>query len=186
MELIISFSELNDFIFCPLSLYFHALYKDRAQLTYQCNDQVAGTLAHQTIDDMRYRSEEASLKALSVFSEKYSLLGKIDLYFSQAKCLRERKKTIKAIYPGYKFQLYAQYFAMCEMGYEVKSLELYSMSDHKTYPIALPEDDPDCFAAFEQTIQNIKTFNQYTFIQENIEKCKHCIYHAACPQEVIC
>ena len=35
-------SYLNDFIFCPLSIYFHQLYGRTEECLYQCTDQING------------------------------------------------------------------------------------------------------------------------------------------------
>jgi CRISPR-associated protein Cas4 len=115
-----------------------------------------------------------------VYSEQYHIVGKIDIYDSDAKILTERKKKIKVIYDGYIFQIYAQYFAMKEMGYEVKKLRFYSMDDNKTYPVKLPEENPDMTQKFEKTIEQIRCFKLEGFRQENIEKCKKCIYEPIC------
>lgn len=56
METYITFSELNDFIFCPASLYFHQFYKDKEKHTFQSTDQTAGTSAHKAIDVKKYSS----------------------------------------------------------------------------------------------------------------------------------
>lgn len=35
MEDLIKITQINDFIFCPISIYFHSLYGDREKTTYQ-------------------------------------------------------------------------------------------------------------------------------------------------------
>jgi len=52
MENPIILSWLNDFIFCPVSIYFHQLYGDQDKMLYQCKDQINGTNAHLAIDKM--------------------------------------------------------------------------------------------------------------------------------------
>ena len=79
--------------------------------------------------------------AIDVYSEKYGVIGKIDMYDENKKLLVERKKHVNKIYDGYVFQLYAQYFAMLEMGYTISSLEIRSLDDNKKYKIALPNQD---------------------------------------------
>lgn len=69
--------------------------------------------------------------AIDVYSEKYGVIGKIDMYDENKKLLVERKKHVNKIYDGYVFQLYAQYFAMLEMGYTISSLEIRSLDDNK-------------------------------------------------------
>ena len=63
------------------------------------------------------------------------IIGKIDIYDKKKELLVERKKHIKEIYDGYVFQLYAQYYCMTEMGYNVSKLQIRSCDDNKIYKI---------------------------------------------------
>ena len=184
MEDLIIISNLNDFIFCPASIYFHKLYGSQDNLLYQSSAQLNGTKAHETIDEKTYSTRKNAMMSLDVYSEKYGLCGKIDLYESNKKRLIERKKHVRQIYDGYIFQLYAQYYAMTEMGYEVKELCIRSMDDNKNYKIASPEKDLDMQQKFEHLIAEMRTFNLETFYQTNIEKCKNCIYEDACDRSL--
>ena len=96
--------------------------------------------------------------------------------------LIERKKCITTIYDGYVFQLYAQYFAMTEMGYSVKYLQIHSIDSNKTYPIALPMDNIEMFSKFKKLLNDIKEFTIDNFIQPNKKKCCMCIYESFCGQ----
>lgn len=180
MDDAIIISNLNDFIFCPASIYFHNLYGSTSTITYQNAAQINGSSAHETVDTGKYSTRKDIITAMDVYSEKYNLIGKIDIYDAGTKVLTERKNRISAIYDGYVFQLYAQYFAMCEMGYEVSRLRLYSMSDNKTYPIELPEENKEMLCKFENTVKEIKEFSMNSFRQNNVEKCRNCIYEPAC------
>ncbi len=71
------------------------------------------------------------------------------------------------------------------MGYEVKKIELYSMDDHKNYEIPLPEEDVVMREAFERVIENIRDFSLDSFVQDNQEKCGHCIYEPACDRSLV-
>lgn len=186
MDDAIILSNLNDFIFCPASIYFHNLYGSQSTITYQSNDQINGTQAHKAIDENKYSSKRSIITSLEIYSEKYNIVGKIDLYDSEKKILTERKRKIKKIYDGYIFQLYAQYFAMLEMGYEVKYLHFYSMADNKTYSIPLPSDDPERFEKFEKLICDMRNFDLDSFKQQNVFKCTKCIYEPACDRSLIC
>jgi CRISPR-associated protein Cas4 len=183
MENLLNITALNDFIFCPASIYFHSLYDGVDKMLYQNTDQINGTKAHEAIDTKQY-SGSASLQSFEVYCEKYHLIGKIDLYDISSKTLIERKKKVKAIYDGYIFQLYAQYFAMTEMGYEVKSLIIRSLDDNKNYNIELPQNDVVMFKKFEKVITDIDEFSMSNFVQTNPEKCKRCIYAPCCDREV--
>ncbi len=58
----ISISALNDFIFCPLSIYFHMLYDGMDKTVYQNKAQLDGTKAHETVDAIRRITASYSLK----------------------------------------------------------------------------------------------------------------------------
>ena len=185
MDDLIPISYLNDFIFCPVSIYFHQLYGEQERLTYQCADQINGTAAHKSVDSSTYTTRKNVLQGLSVYSERLRLIGKIDIFHSDTGILVERKKRIKTIYDGYIFQLYAQCYSLREMGYTVSELKLYSMDDNKSYRVPLPENDPGINCKFLTLIKQIREFDMDKFRQENLEKCKHCIYEPACDRSLL-
>ena len=180
----ISISLLNDFIFCPISIYFHSLYSDLDKMTYYSSYQTNGLAAHKSVDDRSYPAAN-TVKSLEIYSEKYNLIGKIDIYNKATKTLIERKKKVKRIYAGYVFQLYAQYFAMCEAGYKINNLVIHSIDDNKNYYIDLPSENIEMLNAFEKTINDFASFNPSKFVQTNKEKCGNCIYAPYCDREVI-
>lgn len=186
MDDAIIISNLNDFIFCPASIYFHNLYGNQNTITYQRKEQINGSRAHEAIDQGRYSSRKDILMAIDVYSEEYGVVGKIDIYDKKNKELIERKRQIRKIYDGYIYQLYAQCFAMREMGYEVNSISLYSTVDNKKYSIPLPEEDERMFKGFKQLIQNIRSFSLDGDKQINASKCQNCIYEPACDRGMIC
>jgi len=180
MDDLILITYLNDFVFCPASIYFHNLYGARSQFTYQQKPQLDGKAAHETIDNQSYYKNKSCLTGLDIYSETYGLVGKIDIYNAKTYELTERKKKINSVFDGYIFQLYAQYYCMIEMGYKVSSLALYSMDDNRKYCIQLPEDNKVMQEKFVKTIYDIRTTDIANYRQLNIEKCKNCIYVAAC------
>lgn len=180
MDDLIRITMLNDYVFCPASIYFHNLYGSRDVMLYQEKAQLDGTKAHETIDNESYLKSRKVLTGLEVFSETYGLIGKIDLYDTKNHSLTERKKRIKTIYDGYVFQIYAQYFCMKEMGFRVDELFLYSMEDNKKYKLPLPNENPEMLLKFKKVIEELKTTSIDDFKQTNPEKCKHCIYYDAC------
>ncbi len=97
----LSISNLNDFIFCPVSIYFHSLDYDTEKMSYQQEEQINGTAAHDAVDSGRYSNRKTILQATAVYCEKYGLLGKIDLFDVQKGILTERKKKIKTVFDGY-------------------------------------------------------------------------------------
>lgn len=126
MEDIILISQLNDFIFCPVSIYFHNLYGAKDKMLFQKAAQINGTAAHEKVDSNAYTTSQNILMGTDVYCDSLRLLGKIDTFDIRRGLLRERKKKIKVIYDGYIFQVYSQCLALREMGYEVKEIQLYS------------------------------------------------------------
>lgn len=184
-ENLIKISELDDFIFCPVSIYFHNLNGNLDTIYYHTEKQINGKHVHNSIDFNKYSTSKDIITSLDVYSSKYGLIGKIDIYDIKNKALIERKKHISTIYDGYIFQLYAQYFCMKEMGYEVNKLKIYSYDDNKTYDINLPEEDSNMYQKYEETIYKIKHFDFDNFIQNNKQKCENCIYEITCNRSLL-
>lgn len=173
----IQISKINDFIFCPHSLYFHSVYENFDKGHYKAKPQIAGTIAHKTVDTQKFSSCKNILQGTEVFSEKYGIIGKIDIYDKDKRELIERKRTIKKVYDGYLFQLYAQKLCLEEMGFEVEKTTLYSMTDNKSYPVALL---PQQIRGFEKTLKNMRNFDLTSDKDTNLDKCNNCIYHELC------
>ena len=179
MENYIQITKLNDFIFCPKSLYFHGLFENFEQKTYHSEPQTVGKIVHESIEAGDYSTSKYILQATNVYSEKYGLCGKIDVFDTQKGILIERKYRIKKIYDGFKYQLFAQMFCLEEMGYKVNELYLYSKVDNKKYPIELPtaKDKEE----FQHLVDQINHFNiAKDEIVVNEEKCNMCIYKPLC------
>lgn len=153
MENYMPISYINDFIFCPRSIYNHQMYQNRDELLYQGEKQTEGKGAHQKIDQKEYSDKRNILQNFEVYSSHYQLFGKIDVFDIDKGLLTERKNNIKTIYDGYVFQLYAQYFGLTEMGYKVEKLALYDFSKNKMYPIELPIDNLAMLQKFETTLE---------------------------------
>ncbi|HUN02570.1 MAG TPA: type V CRISPR-associated protein Cas4 [Niabella sp.] len=178
MESYITLSFLNDFIFCPRSIYFHQLYGSFAETVYKQSPQYKGTAAHETIDERTYSTSAHILQGMEVYSEQYNICGKIDVFDSLKGRLTERKREVKTIYDGYVFQVYAQCFALREMGYAVKEIVIHD-------PIPLPENDAAMLAKFEQLIADIQTFDlETTPFTPLLSKCQNCIYNQLCDKSL--
>ena len=80
----ISISTLNDFIFCPYSIYLHNVYMESDEGLYHATPQTKGRNAHETIDTKKASNRADDLQSLPIISEKYRLMGKIDLYRGKA------------------------------------------------------------------------------------------------------
>ena len=53
MDDYIQLSTLNDFIFCPYSIYLHSVYMESDGDLYKAAPQTKGTLAHQGVDEKK-------------------------------------------------------------------------------------------------------------------------------------
>lgn len=67
--------------------------------------QLNGTNAHKHSDSATYSTEKSMLQGVSVYCEKYNLIGKIDVFDERTGVLTERKKKIKTVYDGYIQQI---------------------------------------------------------------------------------
>jgi CRISPR-associated exonuclease Cas4 len=175
----IAISNLNDFLFCPRSIYFHNLYYQLDKETYQSACQVRGTNAHKRIDDGTYSTKKKILAGLSVYSEELGLTGKIDIFDVKKKTLIERKNKIRKLYEGYLLQVYAQYYCLTEMGYQIKKIILRSLSDNKNYAVKLPSMTEK--KRLKQVIAEMKSFDlEDANFTQNPNKCRKCIYRHLC------
>lgn len=178
MESAIQISKINDFIFCPRSIYFHGLYENFTEKIYHQLPQVVGKIKHQNIDRRQYSTSKNCLQGLYIYSEKYNLIGKIDIYLIDKETLIERKYKIKKIYDGYRYQLYAQYLCLKEMGYPVKNIFIHSLSDNKRYEIPLPLKTD--ITKFKSLIKQIQNYQIREGENINLQKCNQCIYREMC------
>ena len=187
MENYIPMSFLNDFIFCPRSIYYHQLYSSYKQSTYQQKPQLAGKAAHESIDKRFYSKRLDVLMSYELYCEKYKLHGKLDVFDCKTGVLTERKRSIKQIYDGYVFQVYGHYFGLLELGYNVKKIRIHDLTANKNYPVALPEDNPKMLEKFERLINEINSFSMDSpdfYVNKN--KCINCIYSNLCDKAKLC
>ncbi len=180
MENLLTITQLNDFIFCPRSLYYNGIFKNNTDTEfYHQKPQQIGLVAHEAIDNARYSTRKDVLMGIMVYCEKYHLIGRIDTFEILTGILTERKYSISTIYDGFKFQLYAQYFALTEMGYIVNKMRLYSKKDNMIYPIDLPREKDIYY--FEEVLKQMRQWNpELPFKEPNTNKCKKCIYNTLC------
>ena len=187
MEPYLTITQINDFIFCPYSLYFSGIFRSTvSDSVYHETPQRIGQSVHQRIDRQTYSSRKSILAGTTVYCSKYNLLGKIDIFDITTGVLTERKYSVTAIYDGFCYQLYAQLFALTEMGYHVKALRIHAIKDNRIHKVPMPStDDIDCF---EHTLECIRNFSTDRTIAPNPNKCRRCVYRALCnicPIEVL-
>lgn len=180
MESYIQISKINDYLFCPRSVYLHSIYEGFDKSSYHSYYQTAGTFAHKTIEQDTYSSRKRYLVGIPVYSDKYEIAGKIDIYDREKCILIERKKHVQHIYDGQRYQLYAQMLCMKEMEYPIKGLLIHSLDDNKRQVIDLPNETE--FAMFLNVIEEMKDSEnpEYQCLQTNLKKCANCIYQPLC------
>ncbi|MCW4073235.1 type V CRISPR-associated protein Cas4 [Segatella copri] len=179
MDDYIQLSTLNDFIFCPYSIYLHSVYMESDGDLYKAAPQTKGTLAHQGVDEKKGSTRKSDIMALPVYCDELGISGKIDVYKQDKRLLIERKNNLKRIFRGQIYQLWGQYFCLKEMGYEVEQLAFYEISTNKMIPVDLPGE-----LGKQELMGFIEQFKRYnpasTTILVNPNKCIHCIYCNLC------
>lgn len=178
MHEFISISTLNDFIFCPYSIYLHNVYMAADEDLYHATPQTQGKAAHAAIDEKTYSTRKDEITGLSVYCDELGIIGKIDLFKAKDKLLIERKYQLNTIYRGQIYQLWAQYFCMVEMGYEVEKLAFYATSVNKIFPVDIPNETSKM--ELIDFIKRFKNFDPNQSISINPNKCTHCIYSNLC------
>lgn len=175
----ISLATLNDFIFCPYSIYMHSVYMETAEDVYKATPQTKGSIAHQGIDKKTGSTSKNDIMSLSVYSDEFGISGQIDVYKQDSHLLIERKNNLKHIFRGQLYQLWGQYFCMKEMGYKVDRLAFYEISTNKMINVELPGE-----TGKQELLHFIERFKSYnpisSEIQVNNNKCIHCIYCNLC------
>lgn len=181
METFLPITYLNDFVFCPYSVYLHQVFDNNAEEVYSAKPQQRGKTAHSDIDTFEKEADTEKseiLKGIYVISTRLGVYGKIDTLYVKEKKLVESKYSIVTLYRGYYYQLWSHYFALTEMGFEVEQLSFYAIKDQKEYPIKIPDEND--FQELRNHIRNIARFDFESEITINPEKCKRCIYAALC------
>lgn len=175
----LAISSLNDFIFCPYSIYLHNVYMESDETMYHATPQTQGRVAHVTVDKKTASNCSNDILSLPVYSEEYGLMGRIDVYKRKEKKLIERKYQLKQIFQGHIYQLWAQMLCLREMGEEIELLAFYETSTNKMIPVPMPTEDD--LMRFKGFLLRFRSFNPgSTPFIVNLNKCRHCVYCNLC------
>lgn len=177
MDTFIPISELNDFIFCPYSIYLHNVFMGVDRDVYQAKPQVQGTAAHREETEAKVLDHNI-LAEISVVSEKIGIQGVIDIYDIRTETLIENKYQLKNIYLGQLLQIWGQYYCMKEMGYKVSKLQFHVISSDTNIDVPIP-DDKD-YQTLVDVVYQFRRYRPEDQIQVNPNKCSHCIYNPLC------
>lgn len=175
MEHYIAITTLNDFIFCPYSIYLHQIYNLNKEETYHSGFQSKGKRLHDFIEN---NQDGNDWKHAYVYSEKLNIYGKIDDYNPLTKELVEYKSSLSVAFQGYYYQIWAQYLCLLEMGFEVIKLAFYDFKNNQKIPITLPTVEQ--INDLKRHIKCVKEFDFLTEVKVNHNKCNHCIYSNLC------
>lgn len=176
MEPYIAISTINDFLYCPRSLYMHLAAGDITPASYHDVPQTHGNAAHAAVDDKRYSNRKDIMQGKSIYSEKLGIQGKLDTFDVSTGELVERKAKLHKIYEGHRMQLYAQYYCLLEMGYRPEKLAFYSMDDNKKYPVPLPTEKDK--ARLQQIITEMQSYTPEKLLAHRCANCDQNIYSA--------
>ena len=178
MDDFIPISQLNDFVFCPYSIYLHNVYMGGDETLYHAAPQTQGNASHEAIDNKTSNHRKNTILSLPVGSHRLRVVGKIDTYKKEEHLLVVRKHNLKHIFRGQLYQLWTQYFCMIEMGYPVERLAFYEISTRTTIPISLPTEEEE--QELMATLEAFRKFNIEGTFDINSSKCQHCIYSNLC------
>ena len=73
MEDLIPISTLNDFIFCPYSIYLHNVYMETDEGLYHATPQTKGRLAHEPVDTKTSSNRKDEILTENNFRKKISM-----------------------------------------------------------------------------------------------------------------
>ena len=179
MEEMLPITNINDFLYCPRSLYFGNIYRRSiGKDGYQQAPQKVGTSAHASLDEGTYSSRKNVLTGTMVFCAAFDLIGRIDFFDKSSGLLMERKWSVSDVWEGYRMQLYAQAKALQEMGHEVKALKLHSKKDNRTFDVVLPTESD--WNRLHAIISQMRSFRLDAPFAANPRKCARCIYSGLC------
>lgn len=174
----IPISTLNDFVFCPYSIYLHGIYSQVDDSLYHAAPQVRGSISHKATDGKTSSTRKDDILALPVVSDELCLTGKIDLFRKSEGHLIERKYQLKNIYRGQLYQIWGQYFCLKEMGYDVKQLSFYEISTKRFLPVSIPGEEE--FYELKTVTEKYIQYKPDSKIDTDNNKCTHCIYNPMC------
>lgn len=174
----IPLSMLNDYIFCPYSIYLHNIYMEADEGVYHATPQVQGRIAHDAVDHKRSSTRKDDLMAFAVYSDQLGIIGKIDTYKSRERHLIERKYQLRKIYQGQLYQLWGEFFCMKEMGYEIEKVSFYEISTNTMMPQQLPRQKE--WEELKAFVERFRAFDPSQPVETNPNKCAHCIYCPLC------
>ncbi len=177
-DYLINITSLNDFLFCPYSIYLHNAFMDTDGDVFVALPQIRGKHAHKAVDSRTFSKDADDIQSLKVFSEDLGLVGVIDLYRKREKHLVEFKHKVSGIFLGQKLQLWAQYFCLTEMGYDVEKISVFEKSTGIYHEVKIP-DDADR-SELMSLIEKFRSFDLSQNFDINPNKCAHCIYCSLC------
>ena len=133
----IPLSMLNDFIFCPYSIYLHSVYMESDEDLYKATPQIKGTIAHHSVDEKKSSTRRSDVMSLPVYCDELGISGKIDVYKQDKHLLIERKNNFMDNLVA-KIEAYSKHFTFDDsvIIFDVNSDKLtkYGNAIHRDQP----------------------------------------------------
>lgn len=180
MEHLLAITVLNDFVFCPYSIYLHQIYGDSQEDVYHNIYQSRGKRLHQFLEK---NPNGRSLINSWVSSETLGIYGRIDAYDEAEEELIEYKSTVAVAYKGYYYQIWAQLICLREQGISVKKLSFFDFKTNTKIPIPLPT--PADLLDLKNHIERVRHFDFESNFKVNPNKCRQCIYNNLCEKAIV-
>lgn len=153
------------------------------EIIYHATPQIKGKVEHSSIDNKTASNKKNDIICLPVYSDRFKLMGKIDVYKKDTHHLIERKYQLKQIFRGQIYQLWAQKYCLEEMGYQVDLLSFYETSTNKMISVNPPSELEEL--EFVSFIKHYHSFDPSDNLDININKCMHCIYNNLCDKTTV-
>ena len=176
MEEYIPITHLNDFLFCPYSIYLHNVYQGAEDQAVKAAPQLSGTKAHKRKEEST--PDGALMLSMPVLSEELGIYGIIDEYDPLGGVLTEYKNHINKVFEGQLVQVQSQAICLAEMEYTLKALRLADLSTGRTVPVRLPTEADR--QRIKELIGRYKSWSPENRLEVNPAKCRKCIYSALC------
>ena len=77
----ISISTLNDFIFCPYSIYLHNVYENTDESLFHATPQTQGRIAHEAVDDKKRSLDYYKAFVEALMSHKMNIILFVQSYY---------------------------------------------------------------------------------------------------------
>ncbi len=87
MEPYLMMTQINDFLFCPRSMYFSSIYRNTVNTDmFHQLPQTIGQSAHAAVDEHRYSTRKTVITGIFVYSDGNNMKSKLKSKFYPYTC----------------------------------------------------------------------------------------------------